>query len=121
MFTVVYSGFIVQALALSALFVLYARARWGHLWRGRASELAAQGPTRGVRRATEPAWSRRLTTREREVLTYVARGQTNAEIAESLVVSIETVNSNLRSLLSKSGTRHRTELVVRSYEAGILE
>lgn len=73
------------------------------------------------RTASEPAWSRRLTTREREVLSYVARGQTNAEIAESLVVSIETVKSHLRSLLSKSGTRHRTELVVRSYEAGVLE
>jgi hypothetical protein len=49
---VVYTGFIVQALALGALFVLYARARWGHLWRGRISGLAGQGPTRGVQRAT---------------------------------------------------------------------
>ncbi len=49
-FSVVYTGFIVQALALGALFVLYARARWGHLWRGRISELAQQGPTRGVQR-----------------------------------------------------------------------
>ena len=51
-FTVVYTGFIAQALALGALFVLYARARWGHLWRGRISGLAGQGPTRGVQRAT---------------------------------------------------------------------
>ena len=51
-FTVVYTGFIVQALALGALFVLYARARWGHLWRGRISALAGQGPARGVQRAT---------------------------------------------------------------------
>ncbi len=51
-FTVVYTGFIVQALALGALFVLYARARWGHLWRGRISGLAEQGPARGVQRAT---------------------------------------------------------------------
>lgn len=75
----------------------------------------------GRRAVSEPAWSRRLTTREREVLAYVARGQTNAEIAESLVVSLETVKSHLRSLLTKSGTRHRTELVVRSYEAGLLQ
>jgi DNA-binding NarL/FixJ family response regulator len=72
------------------------------------------------RAVSEPAWSRRLTAREREVLAYVAQGQTNAEIAESLVVSLETVKSHLRSLLTKSGTRHRTELVVRSYEAGLL-
>jgi uncharacterized membrane protein len=50
-FTVVYTGFIVQAVALGALFVLYARARWGHLWRGRISGLAGQGPARGVQRA----------------------------------------------------------------------
>jgi hypothetical protein len=49
-FTVVYTGFIVQALALGALFVLHARARWGYLWRGKISGLAAQGPTRGVQR-----------------------------------------------------------------------
>ncbi|MDN0195049.1 hypothetical protein [Streptomyces sp. S.PNR 29] len=38
-FTVVYTGFIVQGLALGALFVLYARDRWGYLWRGRVWEL----------------------------------------------------------------------------------
>ncbi|MFB7087639.1 hypothetical protein [Streptomyces sp. NPDC056296] len=38
-FVVVYTGFIVQGLALGALFVLYARDRWGHLWRGRVWEL----------------------------------------------------------------------------------
>jgi DNA-binding NarL/FixJ family response regulator len=75
-----------------------------------------------TRRTTaEPAWVQRLTAREREVLTHVARGRTNAEIAESLVVSVETVKSHLRSLLAKSGSRHRTELVVRCYEAGVIE
>ncbi|MFC9683853.1 hypothetical protein [Streptomyces sp. NPDC056948] len=38
-FTVVYTGFILQGIALGALFVLYARDRWGHLWRGRVWEL----------------------------------------------------------------------------------
>ncbi|MCA6091678.1 hypothetical protein LE181_05800 [Streptomyces sp. SCA3-4] len=41
-FTVVYSGFIVQGLALGALFVLYARGRWGHLWQGSAGDPAAR-------------------------------------------------------------------------------
>ncbi|WP_031477321.1 hypothetical protein [Streptomyces bicolor] len=53
-FAVVYSGFILQGLALGALFVLYARDRWGHLWRGRVWELpvgvigAAQRATAGA-------------------------------------------------------------------------
>ncbi|GAA2428173.1 hypothetical protein ACFPFX_17010 [Streptomyces mauvecolor] len=38
-FGVVYTGFIVQGLALGTLFALYARDRWGHLWRGRLGEL----------------------------------------------------------------------------------
>ncbi|WP_345590703.1 hypothetical protein [Streptomyces marokkonensis] len=38
-FAVVYTGFIVQGLALGTLFALYARDRWGHLWRGRVWEL----------------------------------------------------------------------------------
>ncbi|MFE0508606.1 hypothetical protein [Streptomyces sp. NPDC058964] len=41
-FGVVYGGFIVQGLALGALFAGYARGRWGHLWRGRMWELPAQ-------------------------------------------------------------------------------
>ncbi|MFI1417822.1 hypothetical protein ACH4VX_07480 [Streptomyces sp. NPDC020731] len=40
-FAVVYTGFIVQGLALGTLFALYARDRWGHLWRGRMWDLPA--------------------------------------------------------------------------------
>ncbi|MGW0614597.1 hypothetical protein [Streptomyces sp. NPDC002788] len=45
-FAVVYSGFILQGSALGGLFVLYAKDRWGHLWRGRVWELpvGAVGP-----------------------------------------------------------------------------
>lgn len=67
-----------------------------------------------------PGWVGRLTAREREVLAELARGSTNTEIAGSLHISLETVKSHLRALLSKSGSRHRTELVVRAYESGML-
>lgn len=45
-FAVVYGGFILQGLALGTLFVLYARDRWGHVWRGRParSRHASPGP-----------------------------------------------------------------------------
>ncbi|MCC5479438.1 hypothetical protein [Streptomyces barringtoniae] len=49
-FGVVYSGFIVQGLALGALFTGYARDRWGHLWRGRMRELPAGGAGGAQRR-----------------------------------------------------------------------
>jgi DNA-binding NarL/FixJ family response regulator len=117
---------------------LLAGARGFVLKRARPEELLAAVRTvartdslvfpEAIRRVTasrgttiEPAWAHRLTPRERDVLTHVARGQTNAEIAELLMISVETVKSHLRSLLAKSGSRHRTELVVRCYEAGILD
>ncbi|MEU3748870.1 MULTISPECIES: hypothetical protein [Streptomyces] len=48
-FAVVYGGFILQGLALGTLFVLYARDRWGHVWRGRLGELSARTSGPGVR------------------------------------------------------------------------
>ncbi|MGP3950537.1 hypothetical protein [Streptomyces sp. 7N604] len=53
-FGVVYGGFIVQGLALGALFVLYARDRWGHLWRGPLGDLPAS-PTRPAQQAAAVA------------------------------------------------------------------
>ncbi|MGC4918158.1 hypothetical protein [Streptomyces albogriseolus] len=54
-FAVVYGGFIVQGLALGALFVLYARDRWGHLWRGRTTDLRAGATRRPGQRALAAA------------------------------------------------------------------
>ncbi|WP_069884544.1 hypothetical protein [Streptomyces luteocolor] len=42
-FAVVYTGFIVQGIALGSLFALYARDRWGHLWRGRIRDVPRPG------------------------------------------------------------------------------
>ncbi len=54
MFGVVYTGFIAQGVALGALFVLYARDRWGHLWRGRVWELPS-GATDAAQRTVAAA------------------------------------------------------------------
>lgn len=70
--------------------------------------------------ARPPAWAARLTPREHDILAAVARGRTNAEVAAELYVSVETVKTHLKALFAKSGSRHRTELVVRAYEAGLL-
>ncbi|MER7948529.1 hypothetical protein ABTY59_14185 [Streptomyces sp. NPDC096079] len=48
-FAVVYGGFILQGLALGTLFALYARDRWGHLWRGRLGELPAHASGSGAK------------------------------------------------------------------------
>ena len=61
-----------------------------------------------------------LTSRELEVLRAVARGRSNAEIAQDLFVSYATVKTHVSRLLTKLSVRDRAQLVVLSYENGVV-
>ena len=63
----------------------------------------------------------RLTEREREVVTAISRGSSNAEIGEELFIGAETVKSHVSSILTKLGLRDRAQVVVFAYESGLVQ
>lgn len=70
----------------------------------------------------QPAWSHRrtLTPREREVLALIGEGLDNPEIAERLVLSVETVKAHVKRILVKLEARNRAHAVALGIGTGII-
>ena len=67
----------------------------------------------------DPAAFPELTEREREILELIARGRSNAEITDALVLSPKTVRNHVSNVFSKLQVRDRAEAIVRAREAGL--
>src|SRR5438067_13875377 len=81
--------------------------------KGMLSEMKPTGPV--------PAAARNLTKREREILSLVAEGMSNREIAERLVLSPETVKSHVAAILEKLGVSDRTQAAIYAVRNGLVE
>ena len=74
----------------------------------------------GPRQPGAPPGLGRLSTRERELVTLVAQGRTNAQIAAQLYISVHTVSSHLDRIRDKTGYRRRADLTRLALSEGLI-
>jgi DNA-binding NarL/FixJ family response regulator len=82
--------------------------------------LISEFANRPLKPQVAPSQLKELTDREVEVLLLVARGMSNDEIAEHLVISPATSKTHVSHIMSKLGARDRAQLVVIAYESGLV-
>jgi DNA-binding NarL/FixJ family response regulator len=84
-------------------------------------EFARRAPGTAPPPRPEPPALDELTPREREVLELLARGLSNPQICERLVVSEATTKTHVARILQKLGLRDRIQAVIYAYETGLIE
>jgi DNA-binding NarL/FixJ family response regulator len=116
------SGFLVKDMALDDILAAIRVVAAGDgliapsVTRRLIQHLAADPPAASTPRQEISA----ITDREREVLTLIGSGLSNAEIAERLYISVATAKTYVTRLLAKLNARDRVHLVIIAYQAGLV-
>jgi predicted ATPase/DNA-binding CsgD family transcriptional regulator len=85
-----------------------------------AVEFAALQAAAGPEQPQPPTALGQLSPRERELVTLVAQGKTDTQIAEQLYISVRTVRSHLDRIRDKTGSRRRADLTRLALQAGLV-
>lgn len=112
------SGYLLKNLDGEELFDLLAGIERGEAAMTRAMAARLMKNVADARAATPE--EDHLTERELDVLQLVARGASNMQIAEELVISVNTVKSHLKNILSKLGMENRTQVAAYALEKGLV-
>ncbi|GLY31962.1 response regulator transcription factor [Kineosporia sp. NBRC 101731] len=116
------SGFLVKDVALEdMLSAIRVVAAGDALIAPRLTRRLMNALTGRVARPTARGSLSVVTDREREVLTLVGRGLSNAEIGAELVISAATAKAHVSRLLTKLDARDRVQLVIQAYEFGLVK
>jgi DNA-binding NarL/FixJ family response regulator len=115
------SGFLLKESAVSDLPGAIRRVAGGDSWIDPAigaKVIRAMGRNRQGTSRSELI--NQLTIRERQLLTLMAEGLSNDEIAQQLVLSVATVKTHVGRILMKTGSHDRTRAVVLAYQSGLV-
>lgn len=116
------AGFVLKDTSAADLIAAARAVAGGGAWFDRAVAprvLAASRRAAPARRAARRFAE--LTDREHDVLRRIARGATNAEIAQDLHLSEATVKTHIRAIFTKLGARDRAAAIVLAYDHGLVE
>lgn len=115
------SGYILKSAPLSELVIAIAQVHQGLVYlHPSATKKVVQGYLQGQTRDPKDLFES-LTEREKEILSLVAKGYTNKEVAELLLISVKTVENHKANIMEKLQLDNRRELIKLAYRRGLLD
>lgn len=116
------SGFLLKNAAPTEIVAAIRAVASGEAWLAPAvtRRLINEFATRPEQNTSTPAQMARLTSREREVLTLLACGLSNVDVARQLFISEATVKTYLAHVMTKLGVREKAQAVIAAYQTGLV-
>ncbi|MGH3800253.1 MAG: response regulator [Pseudonocardiaceae bacterium] len=117
------SGFLLKDAVPTEIAAAIRAVAGGEAWLAPAvtRRLIDDFATRPEQHTHPPAEMAQLVPREREVLTLLARGMSNADVAAQLFISEATVKTHLARVMMKLGVREKAQAVVVAYQTGLVQ